>query len=55
MTAREYCRLQGAPDIDLAGITENQGRFALGDCGLCPGGFMVSQKRPNTTTFTLES
>ncbi len=36
MTAREYCRLQGAPDIDLAGITENQGRFALGDAVCVP-------------------
>ena len=36
MTAREYCRLQGASDIDLAGITENQGRFALGDAVCVP-------------------
>lgn len=36
MTAREYCRLQGAPDIDLGGITENQGRFALGDAVCVP-------------------
>lgn len=36
MTAREYCRLQGAPDLDLAGITENQGRFALGDAVCVP-------------------
>lgn len=36
MTAREYCRLQGAPDIHLAGITENQGRFALGDAVCVP-------------------
>ena len=36
MTAREYCRLQGAPGIDLAGITENQGRFALGDAVCVP-------------------
>ena len=36
MTAREYCRLQGAPHIDLAGISENQGRFALGDAVCVP-------------------
>ncbi len=36
MTAREYCRLQGAPDIDLAGVSENQGRFALGDAVCVP-------------------
>ncbi len=36
MTAREYCRLQGAPDIDLGGATENQGRFALGDAVCVP-------------------
>ena len=36
MTAREYCRLQGAPDIDLAGLSENQGRFALGDAVCVP-------------------
>ena len=36
MTAREYCRLQGAPDIDLGEITENQGRFALGDAVCVP-------------------
>lgn len=36
MTAREYCRLQGAPDIDLADISENQGRFALGDAVCVP-------------------
>ncbi len=36
MTAREYCRLQGAPDLDLAGITENQARFALGDAVCVP-------------------
>ena len=36
MTAREYCRLQGAPDVDLVGITENQGRFALGDAVCVP-------------------
>lgn len=36
MTAREYCRLQGAPDVDLADITENQGRFALGDAVCVP-------------------
>ena len=36
MTAREYCRLQGSPDTDLAGITENQGRFALGDAVCVP-------------------
>ena len=36
MTAREYCRLQGAPDLDLAGVSENQGRFALGDAVCVP-------------------
>jgi DNA (cytosine-5)-methyltransferase 1 len=36
MTAREYCRLQGAPNIDLADLTENQGRFALGDAVCVP-------------------
>ena len=36
MTAREYCRLQGAPDLNLAGITENQARFALGDAVCVP-------------------
>lgn len=36
MTAREYCRLQGAPDVDLIDTTENQGRFALGDAVCVP-------------------
>ena len=36
MSAREYCRLQGAPHIDLAGLSENQGRFALGDAVCVP-------------------
>ncbi len=36
MTAHEYCRLQGAPDLDLAGVSENQSRFALGDAVCVP-------------------
>ena len=36
MTAAEYARLQGAPDLKLAGATEGQGRFALGDAVCVP-------------------
>lgn len=37
MTAREYARLMGAPDYNLAGATENQALFALGDAVCVPG------------------
>lgn len=36
MTAREYARLQGAPDIHFGGATEAQARFALGDAVCVP-------------------
>lgn len=36
MTAREYCRLQGAPRLNLTGVTENQAIFALGDAVCVP-------------------
>ncbi|MBM3935100.1 MAG: DNA (cytosine-5-)-methyltransferase [SAR202 cluster bacterium] len=36
MTAREYARLQGAPDFSLPGVSESQGKFALGDAVCVP-------------------
>ena len=36
MTGREYCRLQGAPWLDLTGVSDNQARFALGDAVCVP-------------------
>jgi DNA (cytosine-5)-methyltransferase 1 len=36
MTAREYARLQGAPDISFGPATESQARFALGDAVCVP-------------------
>ena len=36
MTAREYARLQGAPDVSFGGVTEAQARFALGDAVCVP-------------------
>ena len=36
MTAREYARLQGAPDILFGDVTEAQARFALGDAICVP-------------------
>lgn len=36
MTAREYARLQGAPDILFGEVTEAQARFALGDAVCVP-------------------
>ena len=36
MTANEYARLQGAPDLRFAGVSENQARFALGDAVCVP-------------------
>ena len=36
MTAREYARLQGAPDVHFGGVTEAQARFALGDAVCVP-------------------
>jgi len=36
MTAREYARLQGAPNLDFGSATENQVKFALGDAVCVP-------------------
>ncbi len=36
MTAREYARLQGAPDFDLGSATEAQASFAMGDAVCVP-------------------
>ena len=36
MTAGEYARLQGAPDVSFGGVTEAQARFALGDAVCVP-------------------
>ena len=36
MTAREYARLQGAPNVGFDGVTESQARFALGDAVCVP-------------------
>ena len=36
MTAREYCRLQGVPGLDIGDVTENQAIFALGDAVCVP-------------------
>ena len=36
MTGREYCMLQGAPFLDLTGVSDNQARFALGDAVCVP-------------------
>ncbi len=36
MSAREYCRLQGAPELNVDCVTENQARFALGDAVCVP-------------------
>lgn len=36
MTAREYARLQGAPDLDLSRVTETQAMFGLGDAVCVP-------------------
>lgn len=36
MTAREYARLQGAPDFDFGGATESQASFAMGDAVCVP-------------------
>ena len=53
MTAREYCRLQGAPDLDLTGITENQARFALGDAVCVPAVSWLARHclKPLVSTF----
>jgi len=34
MTPREYARLMGAPDYELAGLRRNQALFGFGD-GVC--------------------
>ena len=36
MTAREYARLQGVPNVSFGGVTEAQARFALGDAVCVP-------------------
>jgi DNA (cytosine-5)-methyltransferase 1 len=36
MTAREYARLQGAPELNFGGATESQAKFALGDAVCVP-------------------
>lgn len=36
MTAREYARLQGAPDFNWGAATESQAKFALGDAVCVP-------------------
>ena len=36
MTAREYARLQGAPDFDLGGVSETQAMFGFGDAVCVP-------------------
>ena len=36
MTAREYARLQGAPDLNSGDATESQAKFALGDAVCVP-------------------
>lgn len=36
MTPREYARLQGAPNFQLDGVSENQALFALGDAVCVP-------------------
>ncbi len=36
MTAREYARLQGAPDFQLRGVSNNQALFGMGDAVCAP-------------------
>lgn len=36
MTAREYARLQGAPDYDIEGVPENRAMFGFGDAVCVP-------------------
>ena len=36
MTAREYARLQGAPDFVLDGVSESQAMFGFGDAVCVP-------------------
>ncbi len=36
MTAREYARLQGVPEMNFGGVSESQARFALGDAVCVP-------------------
>ena len=36
MTAREYARLQGAPDFVLSGVSESQAMFGFGDAVCVP-------------------
>ena len=36
MTAREYARLQGAPEFKFAGASEGQAKFAMGDAVCVP-------------------
>ncbi len=43
MTAREYARLQGAPDISFGDTTEAQARFALGDAVCVPAVAWLAQ------------
>ena len=46
MTAREYARLQGAPEVSFGDATEAQSRFALGDAVCVPAVVWLLQNHP---------
>ncbi|MDA1215986.1 MAG: DNA cytosine methyltransferase [Chloroflexi bacterium] len=44
MTAREYARLQGAPDLKFGQVSESQAKFALGDAVCVPAVAWLAQR-----------